>query len=105
MVCFLLIFSYRGMRKVKGVMFFDMQYMILVMLPALVLAGIASLMVKVTFNRYSRVRCYSGLTGAQAAERMLRTSGVFDVKVEETGAEANSLSELPPPPPEVNIVI
>ncbi len=27
------------------------------------------------------------------------------MKVEETGAEANSLSELPPPPPEVNIVI
>ena len=73
------------MEKVKDVMFFDMQYMILVMLPALVLAGIASLMVKVTFNRYSRVRCYSGLTGAQAAERMLRSNGIFDVKVEETG--------------------
>ena len=27
------------------------------------------------------------------------------MKVEETGVEANSLSELPPPPPEVNIVI
>ena len=27
------------------------------------------------------------------------------MKVEETGSEANSLSELPPPPPEVNIVI
>lgn len=27
------------------------------------------------------------------------------MKVEETGAEATSLSELPPPPPEVNIVV
>ena len=27
------------------------------------------------------------------------------MKVEETGTEANSLSELPPPPPEVNIVV
>lgn len=27
------------------------------------------------------------------------------MKVEETGCEANSLSELPPPPPEVNIVV
>ena len=65
-------------------MFFDMQYMIFVMLPALVLAGIASMMVKFTFSRYSKVRSYSGMTGAQAAERMLRSNGIFDVKVEET---------------------
>ena len=65
-------------------MFFDMQYMIFVMVPTLVLAGLASLMVKVTFNRYSKVRCYSGLTGAQAAERMLRSNGIYDVTVEET---------------------
>ena len=63
---------------------FDPRLMIY-MLPALILAGIASLLVKTTFNRYSRVRCYSGMTGAQAAERMLRTNGVFDVTVEETG--------------------
>jgi len=65
-------------------MFFDLNYMIFVMLPALVLAGMASLMVKVTFSRYSKVRCYSGMTGAQAAERMMRTNGIFDVNVEET---------------------
>jgi len=64
-------------------MFMD-PYLMIVMLPALLLAGIASLLVKTTFNRYSRVRCYSGMTGAQAAERMLRTNGVFDVSVEET---------------------
>jgi len=57
-------------------MFFDMQYMIFVMLPALVLAGIASMMVKFTFSRYSKVRSYSGLTGSQAAERMLRSNGI-----------------------------
>jgi len=59
--------------------------LIIYLLPALILAGIASMLVKTTFNRYSRVRCYSGMTGAQAAERMLRTNGVFDVTVEETG--------------------
>ncbi len=63
---------------------FDMQYMIFVMLPALVLAGFASMMVKLTFSRYSKERCYSGMTGAQAAERMLRSNGIFDVRVEET---------------------
>ena len=65
-------------------MFFDTQYMIFVMLPALVLAGLASLLVKVTFARYSKEPCYSGWTGAQAAERMLRSNGIYDVKVEET---------------------
>ncbi len=65
-------------------MMFDMTYMVFVMLPALILAGLASMMVKVTFSRYSKVRCYSGMTGAQAAERMLRSNGIFDVSVEET---------------------
>lgn len=65
-------------------MFFDMNYMVFVMLPALILAGIASMMVKITFSRYSKVRCYSGMTGSQAAERMLRSNGIFDVRVEET---------------------
>ncbi len=57
---------------------------IMMLLPAIILAGIASLLVKSTFSRYSRVRAYSGMTGAQAAERMLRANGVFDVSVEET---------------------
>lgn len=65
-------------------MFFDTQYMIFVMLPALLLAGLASMLVKFTFSRYSKEPCYSGLTGAQAAERMLRSNGIFDVAVEET---------------------
>lgn len=64
-------------------MFFD-PYLMIAMLPALILAGVASLLVKTTFTRYSKVRCYSGMTGAQAAERMLRTNGIFDVTVEET---------------------
>jgi hypothetical protein len=64
-------------------MFFDPRYIIM-MIPALVLAGIAQLVVKLTFNRYSRVRCYSGMTGVQAAERMLRSNGIFDVTVEQT---------------------
>jgi Zn-dependent membrane protease YugP len=64
-------------------MFFDPLYY-LFLLPGLVLAGVASMLVKTTFNRYSRVRAYSGMTGAQAAERMMRSNGVFDVRVEET---------------------
>lgn len=64
-------------------MFFDPVYF-LFLLPGLILAGIASLLVKTTFSRYAKVPAYSGLTGAQAAERMMRCNGVFDVAVEET---------------------
>lgn len=57
----------------------------IMMLPCLILAGFASFMVKSTFAKYSRIRAYSGWTGAQAARRMLQQSGVFDVQIEKVG--------------------
>jgi len=65
-------------------MFYLDPLYIVMLLPAIILAGVASLLVKTTFARYSKVRAYSGMTGAQAAERMLRSNGIFDVRVEET---------------------
>lgn len=56
----------------------------MMMLPCLIFAGIASFMVKSTFAKYSKIRAYSGWTGAEAAHRMLQQSGVFDVQIEET---------------------
>jgi len=64
-------------------MFYDPVYFMF-LITVLILAGIASLLVNTTFSRYARVRSYSGMTGAQAAERMLRANGVFDVRVEQT---------------------
>ena len=64
-------------------MFIDPVYLMF-LLPGLILAAVASMLVKTTFSRYARVRAYSGMTGAQAAERMLRANGVFDVQVEQT---------------------
>lgn len=43
---------------------------------------LASARVKTTFARYSRVRSRTGLTGAQAAERILHDSGIYDVRIE-----------------------
>ena len=43
-------------------MFFDPMYIVLVMLPGLAISGIASLMVKSAFNRYSKVRSIRGMT-------------------------------------------
>jgi len=47
-----------------------------------ILASLASMGVKSTFNRYHKVRNMRGITGAQAAETILRNSGIYDVKVE-----------------------
>jgi hypothetical protein len=42
---------------------------------------IASAKVKSTFNKYSSYRSMSGMTGAQAAQRILQAAGIYDVQV------------------------
>lgn len=56
------------------------QYL-LFMAPALLLSLWASARTKSAFNKYSKVRASTGLTGAQAAERMLARAGITDVKI------------------------
>ena len=53
----------------------------------LILTLIASAGVKSTFSRYSRVRCMAGYTGAQAAQEVLRISGIYDVRIERVAGE------------------
>ena len=60
--------------------YFDPTY-ILVIIGA-VICLIASARVKTTFNKYDRVRSMSGMTGAQAAEKILHTAGIYDVAVQ-----------------------
>ena len=60
---------------------FDMGYMLLVMLPTLVLSMGASWLTKSAFKKYSRQRVSTGLTGAEAARRMLDRAGITDVEV------------------------
>lgn len=64
-------------------MFFDPLYFI-ILAPGLLLSLWASFRVKSAFNKYSKVRSARGLTGAEAAEEMLRNSGVGDVKIVRT---------------------
>jgi len=61
-------------------MHFDPTYFIFI-LPALALSLWASWRTKSAFKKYSRVRTLRGLTGAQAAQEMLRGAGVSDVQV------------------------
>ena len=59
----------------------DMYYIVLVV-PCIILAFWAQASVKSTFSRYERVLSRRGLTGAQAAEAVLRQNGVTGVRVE-----------------------
>jgi len=54
-------------------------------LPGLLLAGYASFITKSRFQKYSRVAPTSGLSGAQAAAKMLRQAGLPDVGIERIG--------------------
>ncbi|MEM7048461.1 MAG: zinc metallopeptidase [Acidobacteriota bacterium] len=61
-------------------MFFDPLYFLL-MIPAIGLSMWASWRTKSAFNKFSRVRAMSGMTGAQAAQRLLDGAGIGDVKI------------------------
>ncbi len=60
---------------------FDWTYVILV-LPVTIFAMWASAHVNSTFKRYSTLHSRRGLTGAQAAQRVLSDHGVNDVRIE-----------------------
>lgn len=65
--------------------YFDSTYF-LVLIGA-VLCMIASANVKSTYNKYAKYRSASGMTGAQAAERILRAAGIYDVRIGHVGGE------------------
>ena len=54
---------------------------ILVLIGA-VICMIASARVKYTYNKYSKYRSASGMTGAEAAQRILNTAGIYDVTIQ-----------------------
>lgn len=47
-----------------------------------VICMIASAKVKTTYNKYSQYRSASGMTGAEAAQRILNSAGIYDVTVQ-----------------------
>lgn len=59
--------------------YWDPTY-ILVIIGAIICMA-ASGMVKSTFNKYSKFRSMSGMTGAQAAQRILDAAGIRDVQI------------------------
>lgn len=60
--------------------YWDPTYFLVII--GMVISLWASAKVKSTYSKYSRVRSMSGLTGAQAAERILYSAGLYDVRIE-----------------------
>ena len=63
-----------------GYYYYDPTYM-LIILSALI-SLFAQFLVNSRFSKYSRVRSRSGMTGAQAAERILQSQGIYDVAIQ-----------------------
>ena len=64
-------------------MYFDPTYVLVILGVIICLA--ASAKMRSTFNKYSRVRSRTGMTGREAAEYVLRSAGIYDVRVDKDG--------------------
>ncbi len=63
-------------------MFFIDWYYIVLVLPAVIFSLWASARVNSTFEKYSKQNSARRMTGAEAAERVLRSNGIYNVKIE-----------------------
>ena len=63
-----------------GYYYYDPTYMLIII--SALISLFAQFLVNSRFSKYSRVRSRSGMTGAQAAERVLHGAGIYDVRIE-----------------------
>ena len=68
--------------------FFDPTYLIF-MIPAFIIMAVTSGYVRSSYKKWSQVRVSSGLTGAQAAQRLISSGGLYGVNVAGTPGELN----------------
>lgn len=68
-------------------MFFINWSYIIFMLPFYIFTLIASIMVKSRFRHYSSVHSSKGITGEEAARRVLDANGLYDVRIEKIAGE------------------
>jgi Zn-dependent membrane protease YugP len=66
--------------------FFNPMYLIF-MIPAFILMGITSWYVRHAYSKWSKVRASSGLTGHQAAQRLISTGNLYGVQVQGTAGQ------------------
>lgn len=63
-----------------GYYYYDPTYMLIVI--SALISLFAQFLVNSRFSKYSRGRSRSGMTGAQAAERILQSQGIYDVAIQ-----------------------
>lgn len=68
-----------------GYYYYDPTYLLVVI--AAIFSLLASAKVNTTYRRYSEVYSRTGLTGAQAAQRILQMSGIYDVKIQHVSGQ------------------
>lgn len=66
--------------------FFDPTYFIF-MIPAFALMGLASWYVRSAYSKWGKIRATSGLTGQQAAQRLISTGNLYGVQVQGTAGQ------------------
>ena len=59
---------------------FDGTYVLIIL--AFLISALVSAKMNATFSKYSKVRSYCGMTGAQAAQRILSSAGIYEVRIE-----------------------
>jgi uncharacterized protein len=69
-------------------LFYNLNYLIY-MLPAIILMMITQWYVNSAYKRWSRVRARSQFTGAQAAQRLMQSAGLYDVRLEGVAGNLN----------------
>ncbi len=63
-----------------GLFYYD--WTILIVLPAFIFSVWAQIRVNTTFDKYSKILTRRGITGADAARRVLNENGLYDVRIE-----------------------
>ena len=65
-----------------GYGFYGMDWTYILVLIGAILCVAASAKVNSTYNKYSKVRSMTGMTGAQVAQKILQYNGIYDVQIE-----------------------
>lgn len=71
-------------------MFFGLfwgDWTILILIPAMIFAFVAQIKVKTTFDRFSKVGSTRGVSGADAARKILDMNGLYHVRIERVRGE------------------
>lgn len=63
-------------------MFFDTNYLLLVMIPTLIISGLAQMYVRGAYSKWSQTRNGSGLSGAQVAQAIFERTSLNPVRLE-----------------------